>query len=373
MYSKKLNRIVLIAIFGFVFLLISVGVGVIIIKRETTTQVGAANPSIILTTNNTSPKVNTSFVIAATINTQGAIVNGLDLKVKYDTNLLTATGITVGPFLPYVFVPGTISNGVANIVLGPSIDTAGPHPVSGTGVVAQIQFKAKATGTSNVTVDSTSKVSVSGQTTNMLGVSTPVQITVLAAGTPTPLPTKSPSPVPTRSPSPIPTRSPSPAPSASPGLATYTISQVATHNTTTNCWLIMNNNVYNVTNFLSIHPGGVNIIASRCGTDATQAFASIGHSNTAKNLLTQYLIGVISSANPPTPTVTPTRSPSPLPTTPPQIPGDVDGNGVVNIVDIGIIIDNYSLTPLPDTRADLNHDGIANIVDIGIVIDYYGL
>ena len=53
--------------------------------------------------------------------------------------------------------------------------------------------------------------------------------------------------------------------------------------------------------------------------------------------------------------------------------GDVNGDGVVNIVDIGIIIDFFGTSPPEDARADLNKDNVVNIVDIGIVIDNYGL
>lgn len=54
-------------------------------------------------------------------------------------------------------------------------------------------------------------------------------------------------------------------------------------------------------------------------------------------------------------------------------PGDVNGDGVVNIVDIGLIIDNYDKNPsLSNQKADLNHDGAINIIDIGIVVDNYG-
>lgn len=60
--------------------------------------------------------------------------------------------------------------------------------------------------------------------------------------------------------------------------------------------------------------------------------------------------------------------PSPSPT---PVPGDVNGDGHVNIVDIGILIDNYRIFPPTDPRADLNHDGIVNIVDIGIIVDNY--
>ena len=84
-----------------------------------------------------------------------------------------------------------------------------------------------------------------------------------------------------------------------------------------------------------------------------------------------------------TPTATPTVTPTGLPTSSPtgtatptpsggNKPGDVNNDGVVNIIDIGILIDSYGLIPPLDPRADLNKDGIVNIIDIGIVIDNYG-
>jgi len=75
----------------------------------------------------------------------------------------------------------------------------------------------------------------------------------------------------------------------------------------------------------------------------------------------------------PTGTATSTATPTPSPTgSPSGKSGDVNGDNVVNIVDIGIIIDNYGFTPPIDNRADLNKDNIVNIIDIGIVIDNYG-
>jgi hypothetical protein len=83
----------------------------------------------------------------------------------------------------------------------------------------------------------------------------------------------------------------------------------------------------------------------------------------------------------PTPTATPTPLPSPSgqatatptasPTGSPEAKvGDVNGDNQVNIVDIGIIIDNYGDNPA-NSKADINGDGKANIVDIGIIIDNY--
>jgi hypothetical protein len=54
------------------------------------------------------------------------------------------------------------------------------------------------------------------------------------------------------------------------------------------------------------------------------------------------------------------------------ITGDVNSDGKVDIIDIGIIIDNYGRTPIVNQKADVNNDGSVNIIDIGIVIDNYG-
>lgn len=52
--------------------------------------------------------------------------------------------------------------------------------------------------------------------------------------------------------------------------------------------------------------------------------------------------------------------------------GDVNANGVVNIIDIGIILDNYGKVASNYPKADINSDGVINIIDIGIIIDNYG-
>lgn len=106
----------------------------------------------------------------------------------------------------------------------------------------------------------------------------------------------------TNAPIPTPTRSPTPtvAPTQAPLSQTqsYTQAQIATHNTSSNCWLIINNNVYDVSTYLVQHPGGVSVVTPYCGKEATQAFNTQGgrgsHSNTAKNLLTQFQIGTLS-------------------------------------------------------------------------------
>jgi uncharacterized protein YjdB len=75
-------------------------------------------------------------------------------------------------------------------------------------------------------------------------------------------------------------------------LPNYTKADVALHNTSTDCWIILNTNeVYNVTAFLSIHPAGPSPITPFCGADATTAFNNVGHSSSAVSMEKTYLIG----------------------------------------------------------------------------------
>jgi len=53
--------------------------------------------------------------------------------------------------------------------------------------------------------------------------------------------------------------------------------------------------------------------------------------------------------------------------------GDVNGDGFVNILDIGVVVNNYGTTgTLGFIPADINNDGAVNILDIGIIINNYG-
>ncbi|KAI5121350.1 hypothetical protein M0805_000658 [Coniferiporia weirii] len=55
----------------------------------------------------------------------------------------------------------------------------------------------------------------------------------------------------------------------------FTLSEVARHDSSKSCWVIIQNNVYDVTDFLSEHPGGAKIILKYAGKDATAAYEPI--------------------------------------------------------------------------------------------------
>lgn len=71
----------------------------------------------------------------------------------------------------------------------------------------------------------------------------------------------------------------------------YPMREVYKHCHYTSCWIVIDNFVYDVTDFIRMHPGGQEIIMEHAGRDATTAFRATGHSSHAAQLLLKYKIG----------------------------------------------------------------------------------
>ena len=67
------------------------------------------------------------------------------------------------------------------------------------------------------------------------------------------------------------------------------LNEIFRNNTVDSLWLLIDNKVYDVTNFK--HPGSLKLLLNNAGTDATQAFEDIGHSPDAQDWLDKLYIG----------------------------------------------------------------------------------
>ncbi len=71
---------------------------------------------------------------------------------------------------------------------------------------------------------------------------------------------------------------------------TMTLAEVAKHDKPTDCYIAVHGKVYNVTSFLSKHPGGEERIMMYAGNDATFAFDNQNHSPKARKWLQDFLV-----------------------------------------------------------------------------------
>lgn len=111
-------------------------------------------------------------------------------------------------------------------------------------------------------------------------------LTQVSAPTPKPSSVINPVPKPTSIPTPSPVTNPK---------NSYTAAQVALHSSPSDCWIIVNGNVYSVASYISLHPGGRTKITDRCGKDATSGYNNQGHSSNADSILGGFLVGPYSS------------------------------------------------------------------------------
>ncbi|XP_064610269.1 cytochrome b5-like [Liolophura sinensis] len=74
-------------------------------------------------------------------------------------------------------------------------------------------------------------------------------------------------------------------------LKTIRLEEVKSHKDSKSTWLIIHDQVYDVTKFLEEHPGGEEVLLEQAGCDGTEAFEDVGHSTDARELMKTYLIG----------------------------------------------------------------------------------
>ena len=87
-----------------------------------------------------------------------------------------------------------------------------------------------------------------------------------------------------------------PAPEPEPVESKYSMANIAKNNSTSSCWAAISGKAYDLTAWISKHPGGPGAILSICGTDATSVFQGKhgGQSGPASSL-SAYLLGDVDS------------------------------------------------------------------------------
>lgn len=76
----------------------------------------------------------------------------------------------------------------------------------------------------------------------------------------------------------------------------FTLEEIEKHNTEEDVWIIVNDKVYDCTDYLELHPGGLDSIIINAGSDATEDFTAI-HSAKATKMLERYYIGDLDKAS----------------------------------------------------------------------------
>eukprot|EP00055_Hartaetosiga_balthica_P006218 m.19237 g.19237 ORF g.19237 m.19237 type:complete len:133 (-) comp5084_c1_seq1:350-748(-) len=114
----------------------------------------------------------------------------------------------------------------------------------------------------------------------------------------------------------------------------FTSAEVAKHNTDSDCYYILHGKVYDVTSFLNEHPGGEEVMLDHAGTDCTEAFEDVGHSEDARQDLKALQIGVLDPKE-----LAEQESKEVIEqNTPPAIPGRGGSNEWLTYVGIGVAI-----------------------------------
>ncbi|KRX05463.1 Cytochrome b5-like heme/steroid binding domain [Pseudocohnilembus persalinus] len=106
-------------------------------------------------------------------------------------------------------------------------------------------------------------------------------------------------------------------------LKEITWEEVSKHNTSEDCWIVVDGLVYQVQDYLDDHPGGPIVISSRGGKDVSKPFRDAGHSDEAIKKLKTLQIGYIKEGTEPLPG---------------QVEGDGNNSAAIGAVAFGVII-----------------------------------
>ena len=77
---------------------------------------------------------------------------------------------------------------------------------------------------------------------------------------------------------------------------TYTREEVQNHNKIDDCWIIIDDKIYDVTEFALSHPGGKQLLYSVGGQDATEYFYELHRKEILLEVASEFIIGSLVSS-----------------------------------------------------------------------------
>lgn len=93
-------------------------------------------------------------------------------------------------------------------------------------------------------------------------------------------------------------------------MKTYTVEEVAQHNTAKDIWIIVNGKVFDLSNFINEHPGGKKVLLKKAGKDASKEFKTFHNDAIMQRVGLPMQIGVIGTPQEEK-SVTPAPAPAP--------------------------------------------------------------
>ena len=75
----------------------------------------------------------------------------------------------------------------------------------------------------------------------------------------------------------------------------YTTAEIATHASLNDLWVIIDDKVYDLTDYVDEHPGGTDAIAKNAGKDATVGFKGPQHPSRVFDIVEEYRVGVVAT------------------------------------------------------------------------------
>jgi hypothetical protein len=172
-----MKRIVLIIVSLVMILAIPITVFVAMRSQEVRKKATPAT-TLTLTPTTISKSVGEEFTLEAHMDTGTNQIVAVDLALSFDPTMLEALWIHNGTMFPNILSSGVVGNGTASIALGATNTTT---PITGTGTIATIKFKALAATSAQVAVRFSSETFVGALnegSTNALTSSIPATITI---------------------------------------------------------------------------------------------------------------------------------------------------------------------------------------------------